>query len=167
MIFLFLFINGIFSQIIQDTVVKVHSNVTIQVKLPAWKPKTTNYDPTIVDWKSVISGCRATCRYDKRLCNFYVRASAHDSLSVSEGFGGADGSLVLTADEIKRPENNYDSFTFLLSKNALALAKRYNCSVADIIAVCGAIGTEYQGGPTIISNDPVQPFLVGRFDKIH
>jgi len=166
MISLFLFINGIFSQIIQDTVVKVHSNVTIQVKLPVWKPKTTNYDPTIVDWKGVISGCRATCRYDKRLCNFYVRASAHDSLSVSEGFGGADGSLVLTADEIKRPENNYDSFTFLLSKNALALAKRYNSSVADIIAVCGAVATEYQGGPTIISNDPVQPFLVGRFDKI-
>jgi hypothetical protein len=166
MISLFLFINGISSQIIQDTVVKVHSNVTIQVKLPAWKPKTASYDPSIVDWKSVISGCRATCRYDKRLCNFYVRASAHDSLSVSEGFGGADGSLVLTTDEIKRPENNYDSFTFLLSKNALALAKRYNTSVADIIAVCGAVGTEYQGGPTIISNDPVQPFLVGRFDKI-
>lgn len=166
MILSVLVFNSILSQVIQDTVVKVPNNVTMQVKLPAWKPKTQFYDPTIVDWRSVISGCRATCRYDKRLCNFYVRASAHDSLSVSEGFGGADGSLILTADEMRRPENNYDSFTFLLSKNALALAKRYNTSVADIVAVCGAVATEYQGGPTIILNDPVQPFLVGRFDKL-
>jgi len=36
------------------------------------------------------------------LCNFYVRAAAHDSLSISEGYGGADGSLLLTEDEIRR-----------------------------------------------------------------
>lgn len=157
--------KNVISQTVQDTLVKIPNNVTLQVKLPAWKPKTDLYDPTIVDWKGVISGCRATCRYDKRLCNFYVRAAAHDSLSVSEGFGGADGSLILTADEMSRPENNYDSFTFLLSKNVLALAKRYNSSVADVVAVCGAVATEYQGGPTIISNDSIEPFLVGRFDK--
>lgn len=150
----------------QDVVVKIPESTTLQVKLPPWKPKTEMYDPTIVDWRSVIAGCRATCRYDKRLCNFYIRAAAHDSLSVSEGFGGADGSIFLTADEIKRPENNYDSFAFLLSKNVLALAKRYNSSVADIVAVCGAVATEYQGGPTIVANDPIEPFLVGRFDKI-
>jgi hypothetical protein len=157
---------GVYAQILSDVVVKVQDNATMQVKLPAWKPKTEFYDPTIVDWRSVIAGCRATCRYDKRLCNFYIRAAAHDSLSVSEGFGGADGSVVLTADEIRRPENNYDSFAFLLSKNILALAKRYNSSVADVVAVCGAVATEYQGGPTIISNNPTEPFLVGRFDKL-
>ena len=149
-----------------DLLMKVASNVTMQVKLPKWKPKTEAYDPTIVDWRSVISGCRATCRFDRRLCNFYIRAAAHDALSVSEGFGGADGSLILTQDELSRPENNYDSFSYLLSKNVLALAKKYNSSVADVVAVCGAVATEYQGGPTIIFDNPSQPFMVGRFDKI-
>ena len=164
---LLLFSNFVFSQSTpSDVVVKIPESTTLQVKLPPWKPKTETYDPSIVDWRSVIAGCRATCRYDKRLCNFYIRAAAHDSLSISEGFGGADGSIFLTADEIQRPENNYDSFAFLLSKNALALAKRYNSSVADVVAVCGAVATEYQGGPTIISYDPTtEPFLVGRFDK--
>lgn len=161
------FIVFVHSQTINNVVIKLPGSVTNQVKLPKWKPKTTstNYDPTQVDWRSVIAGCRATCRYDRRLCNFYVRAAAHDSLSVSEGFGGADGSVLLTLDEIRRPENNYDSFAFLLSQNALALAQRYNTSVADIVAVCGAVATEYQGGPTIVRDDQVQPFYVGRFDS--
>ena len=149
-----------------NIVVKLASNVTLQVKLPKWKPKTEAYDPTIVEWRSVIAGCRASCRYDRRLCNFYVRAAAHDSLSISEGYGGADGSVLLTQDELRRPENNYDSFAFLLSKNALALAKRYNTSVADIVAVCGAVATEFQGGPTIVAENTTFPFLVGRYDKI-
>lgn len=99
------------------------------------------------------------------MCNFYVRAAAHDSLSISEGFGGADGSLLLTKDELKRPENNYDNFAFILSKNALALAMKYNASVADVIAVCGAVATEFLGGPTIIQYDSIHPFLVGRHDR--
>ena len=90
-------INTVLSQIVPDNVVvKIPDSTTLQVKLPPWKPKTTSYDPTIVDWRSVIAGCRATCRYDRRLCNFYIRAAAHDSLSISEGFGGADGSIFLT-----------------------------------------------------------------------
>ena len=153
-------------------VLKSQDSIVNKIKLPKWKPKTEKYDPTLVDWQSVISGCKASCRFDKRLCNFYVRAAAHDSFSISEGFGGADGSVLLTQDEIRRPENNYDSWAFLLSKNALALAKKYNTSVADVIAVCGAVSTEYLGGPKIISYDYQsfgninQPFLVGRFDSI-
>jgi hypothetical protein len=141
---------------------------TLKIKLPKWKPKVaiSNYNPSIVDWRSVISGCKATCRYDKRLCNFYIRAAAHDSFSISEGFGGADGSVLLTADEINRSENKYDSWAFLLSQNALALAQLYNTSVADIISVCGAVATEFQGGPTIVKHEKIQPFLVGRFDSI-
>lgn len=172
MLYTFLFgfslISSIFAQLTPESnlVIKSPEGVTLQVKLPKWKPKTTNYDPTIVDWRSVISGCRATCRYDRRLCNFYVRAAAHDSFSISEGFGGADGSVLLTQDEINRPENKYDSWAFLLSQNALALAKRYNSSVADIVAVCGAVATEYQGGPSIIRDDKAQPFLVGRYDSL-
>jgi hypothetical protein len=165
---LFNLITNVLCQLTPDSnlLIKSPESVTLQVKLPKWKPMTTGYDPRIVDWKSVISGCRATCRYDRRLCNFYVRAAAHDSFSISEGFGGADGSIFLTDDEINRPENAYDSWAFLLSKNALALAKRYNTSVADIVAVCGAVATEFQGGPTIISHNDQDPFLVGRFDSI-
>jgi len=149
-----------------DFVIKPPEAITVQVKLPSWKPKTNVYDPSIVDWSSVIAGCRASCRFEKRLCNFYVRAAAHDSLTISEGYGGADGSLLLTQDEIRRSENKYDDFSFILSKNALALAKRYNTSVADVIAVCGAVATEFLGGPRIINHDASQPFLVGRFDKV-
>jgi hypothetical protein len=162
--------NFINAQLTTDSnlLIKVAEEPVLQIKVPKWKPKTTDtiYDPKKIDWRSVISGCRATCRYDRRLCNFYVRASAHDSFSISEGFGGADGSVLLTADEIRRPENKYDSWAHLLAQNALALAQRFDTSVADIIAVCGAVATEFQGGPTILKDDQVQPFLVGRYDTL-
>jgi len=145
---------------------KKEKSKVLRVKLPVWKPKTNGYNPRSVDWSGVISGCKAACRYEKRFCNFYIRAAAHDSLSVSEGYGGADGSLMLTEDEIRRSENNYDSFTYLLSKNVIALAQKYDASVADIIAVCGAVATEFLGGPKIIKYDKVQPFVVGRHDSI-
>lgn len=144
---------------------RANKNRVIRVNLPSWKPKEKFYNPRKVDWVSVISGCKAACHYEKRLCNFYIRAAAHDSLSVSEGFGGADGSLLLTQDELRRSENNYDNFAYLLSKNALALAKKYDTSVADIIAVCGAVATEFLGGPKIIKSDHIEPFLVGRHDR--
>jgi len=137
----------------------------LRVKLETLKPSYNLYNPEKVDWVSVISGCKAACRYEKRLCNFYIRAAAHDALAISEGFGGADGSLLLTEDEIRRSENNYDNFAYLLSKNALSLAKIYNASVADIITVCGAVATEFLGGPKIIKYDSVEPFLVGRYDR--
>ena len=150
----------------KNYVFKIKGQATIIVKVPKWKPKLSEYNPKKVDWNGVISGCKASCRFDRRLCNFYVRAAAHDSLSISEGYGGADGSLILTQDELSRPENNYDSFSFLLSKNVLALAKLYDSSVADILAVCGAVATEFSGGPKIVKHDSTQPFLVGRLDNI-
>jgi hypothetical protein len=138
----------------------------ILITYPAWKPKEKLYNPRKVDWSSVISGCHAACNFDKRLCNFYVRASAHDSLSISEGYGGTDGSLLITEDELNRPENNYDQFSYKLSKNALALAKRFDTSVADIISVCGAYAVKYLGGIDIIKSSTNQdPFLVGRKDS--
>lgn len=158
----------VFAQITPNSslVLKASDPVVNTIKLPQWKPKTVvqSYNPKVVDWNSVVSGCRATCRFDRRLCNFYVRAAAHDSLTLAEGFGGADGSVLLTLDEISRPENNYDSWAFLLSQNALALAKRYNTSVADIIAVCGAVATEFSGGPKIVAHNNLVPFVVGRYD---
>ena len=140
-------------------------HTALRIKLPVHKPSNRPYNPSLVDWNGVISGCRAACVYEKRLCNFYIRAAAHDSLSVSEGHGGADGSLLLTEDELKRSENSYDNFAFKLSKNALALATKYGSSVADVVAVCGAVATEFLGGPTIVKHDASTPFMVGRFDK--
>lgn len=138
----------------------------VSIIYPAWKPKEKKYNPKKVDWSSVISGCHAACNFDIRLCNFYVRASAHDSLSIAEGYGGPDGSVVLTEDELNRPENNYDLFAYKLSKNALALAKKFDTSVADIISVCGAYAVKYTGGIDIISTSSNQePFLVGRIDS--
>jgi hypothetical protein len=137
----------------------------LRIKLPSYKPIGSIYNPRRVDWAGVVSGCKAACRFEKRLCNFYIRAAAHDALSVSEGYGGADGSLLLTEDELRRSENRYDNFAFILSKNALALAKKYDASVADIIAVCGAVSSEYLGGPKVLFYDKSMPFLVGRLDK--
>jgi hypothetical protein len=126
----------------------------------------TNYNPRNVDWESVISGCHAACNFDKRLCNFYIRASAHDSLSISEGFGGTDGSMLITEEELNRPENDYDNFGYIISKNALALAKKFDASVADIISVCGAYSVKYLGGIDIIkTSSGTNPFLVGRLDS--
>ncbi len=144
-----------------------HNKHEVLITYPSWKSKENkNYNPKKVDWSSVISGCHAACNFDKRLCNFYVRASAHDSLSIAESYGGPDGSLVLTQDELNRPENNYDLFAYKLSKNALSLAKRFDASVADIISVCGAYAVKYTGGIDIIgSSTEEEPFLVGRMDS--
>ena len=141
-------------------------NQKVLITYPSNYNNKMKYNPKKVDWSSVISGCHAACNFDKRLCNFYVRASAHDSLSISEGYGGADGSMLITEDELNRPENKYDSFGYILSKNALALAKKYDTSVADIISVCGAYSVKYLGGADIIgSSSIIDPFLVGRLDS--
>lgn len=124
-----------------------------------------SYDPKKVDWASVVSACKATCRFDKRLCNFYIRGAAHDAFAVSGEYGGADGSLVLTEDELHRQENNYDSFAIRLSKNYLAIAQKFGASVADVIAVCGAVAVHFTGGPKILKHDGNQPFMVGRYDN--
>ena len=141
------------------------SNKVKPLVIPKWKTAKTGYKPEKVDWNAVISGCRATCNFDKRLCNFYIRAAAHDSLSIARRRGGADGSMLLTEDELSRPENKYDAFGVILAKNALALAKRFDASVADVIAVCGAVSSEYLGGPKIVEYDNKIPFLVGRIDN--
>lgn len=125
----------------------------------------TNYDVTKIDWESVISGCHASFNYEKRLANFYIRTAAHDALAIHDGYGGPDGSILLNKDELSRSENNYDSFTYKVSKNAIALSKKFGTSIADIIAVCGAYAVTYLGGPVIISNNTNNTILVGRIDS--
>lgn len=153
---------GYFTSVIArpQAVKRVNLSKIFGLKIPS-----ITYDPSRVDWASVISGCKASCRYEKRLCNFYIRASAHDALSVRDRVGGADGSLLLTEDELRRPENRHDHFAYIVSKNIIALSKRYRSSVADTLAVCAAVAVEFLGGPRIIEYNKVQPFLVGRLDS--
>jgi hypothetical protein len=121
-------------------------------------PYETIYDPTKVDWVSLILGCKASFRYEKRLASFYIRAAFHDSASQ------ADASFALTLDELTR--NNYDNFAFLVARNAQELSKTFKASVADVIAVCGAAAVEFLSGPNMFVTGKSQfPFYVGRLDS--
>lgn len=54
--------------------------------------------------------CRELFKYEKRLASFFMRAAFHDSLAVDvsqcpgPNCGGADASLVLSLEEMARPE---------------------------------------------------------------
>jgi hypothetical protein len=144
---------------------KNYKEKNVRIIYPKRKTSSNKYNYFRVDWESVISGCHASFNFEKRLANFYIRAAAHDSLSISEGYGGPDGSLVITDDELRRPENKYDSFAFTVSKNALSLANRFDTSVADIIAVCGAYAVQYLNGPDMIISNKLDTILVGRLDS--
>lgn len=136
--------------------VPITADMVSQLRLSS--PYETSYDPTKVDWVSLISGCKASFRYEKRLANFYIRAAFHDSASQ------ADGSFALTLDELTR--NNYDNFAFLVARNAQELSKTFHASVADVIAVCGAVATEVLKAPNLFMTGKSQsPFYVGRMDS--
>ena len=153
--------------VISEPLVKsVNLNKLVGIPIPGkyYNPLDKEWNPSKVDWVGVISGCRASFRYEKRLSNFYIRAAAHDALSVREKFGGADGSLLLTDDELRRPENKHDLFAYTVSKNALELSKMYKASVADVLAVCAGVAVEFLGGPRIVRYNNTFPFMVGRID---
>jgi len=155
------------SSVISKPLVKsVNLNKLVGNPIPGkyYDPLDKNWGPSKVDWAGVISGCRASFRFEKRLSNFYIRAAAHDALSVRDNFGGADGSLLLTEDELRRPENKHDLFAYTVSKNALELSKMYRASVADVLAVCAGVAVEFLGGPRVLRYNNTFPFMVGRID---
>jgi hypothetical protein len=43
---------------------------------------TSAYDPTTKDWASVVSACLTAGQQEKRLFNFFTRASFHDAMAV-------------------------------------------------------------------------------------
>lgn len=139
-----------------------HHNVPLTAdmvsQLQLSSPYETSYDPMKVDWVSLISGCKASFRYEKRLANFYIRAAFHDSMYQ------ADGSFALTLDELTR--NNHDNFAFLVARNAQELSKMFKASIADIIAVCGAVAVDVLKGPDLfVTGKSQSPFYVGRMDS--
>ncbi|EFJ51493.1 hypothetical protein VOLCADRAFT_87571 [Volvox carteri f. nagariensis] len=119
----------------------------INARVLLWRPKLVGtiagnlYDPSTKDWASVIATCRAMFEHEKRLASFFIRASFHDSMAVDvsqcpgPNCGGADCSLLLTIDEMTRPENAYDDFSLLTSRAAKKIASFFDISVADTLAV--------------------------------
>lgn len=125
-----------------------------------------SYEPTKVNWTGVVQSCNDAFSVEKRYANFFIRASAHDSLSFNHKSGGADGSLLLTKDEITRPENKQDKFVYTLAPIAKNISNTTGASVADVIAVCGAVAVEFLGGPNLFKINNTTPFFVGRKDSI-
>eukprot|EP00877_Chromochloris_zofingiensis_P000702 jgi/Chrzof1/10632/Cz05g06020.t1 len=158
----------------------------------SWGPKLINtpegnqYDPSKVDWSSVIEAVRVICRYEMRICNWCTRAAFHDSgsntVSKARGRrwgidnGGADGSLLLTLEQL-RSENAYDSFSTFVAASIRKLVGFYNISYADGLAVCGAVAREmltygsspvYNLMPAMDKSNrktPVVDFRVGKLDS--
>lgn len=130
---------------------------------------TNKYDPEQVDWRSLVVSCAKSVQYEKRLGNFYIRMAFHDSMSVTckdgQGCRGADGSLPLFSEEQLLQQNSFDGFSTIASKWILAIASKYQASVADTVAVCGAVAIEVLGGPDVLAFDRQFPFFVGRIDN--
>jgi hypothetical protein len=105
------------------------------------------------------------------MANFFIRAADHDSLAVvpdGRGFiGGNDGSFALNEEERGRSENAYDQMSTYVWKASGAVASLYDISVADVIALCGAEGSSYLGGPNPVlqNTDKKNRFVVGRLDS--
>lgn len=123
-----------------------------------------NYDPSKVNWNSVVQSCNEAFAFEKRYANFFIRTSAHDALAFDSKRGGADGSVLLSKDELSRPENTYDKFTHKISSVSKKISFKTGSSIADIIAVCGAVAVKYLGGPNIFEINTTTPFYVGRTD---
>jgi hypothetical protein len=51
-------------------------------------------------------------------------------------------SLLLTKDELLRPENDYDRFSTIASRAMIKIASFEDASVADVLALCGAVAIE-------------------------
>lgn len=130
---------------------------------------TPDYDPSQVDWRSVVVACRESIRYERRLGNFYLRIAFHDSMSVTctdpRTCRGADGSLPLSSEEQGLAQNSFDGFSAIASKWIVAIARWYQASIADTVAVCGAVAIQTSGGPDVLGFDPRRPFFVGRVDS--
>jgi hypothetical protein len=48
----------------------------------------------------------------------------------------------LTKEELLRPENDYDKFSSITSRAMIKIASFEDASVADVLAVCGAVAIE-------------------------
>ncbi|KAG2440724.1 hypothetical protein HXX76_003581 [Chlamydomonas incerta] len=152
----------------------------VNARVLLWSPKVSNvsagqkYDPRTKDWVSVVGTCRELFQYEKRLASFFIRASFHDSMAVDvsqcpgPNCGGADASLLLSIEEMARPENAYDDFSVLAARAAKKIASFFDISVADTLAVCAAVAPEVlsKGRIKILTGSGAGVLRVGRLDSI-
>ncbi|KAG2441979.1 hypothetical protein HYH02_009772 [Chlamydomonas schloesseri] len=145
-----------------------------------WSPKLINvtagreYDPRTKDWVSVVATCRELFQYEKRMASFFIRSSFHDSMAVDvsqcpgPNCGGADASLLLSIEEMARPENAYDDFSLLAARAAKKIASFFDISVADTLAVCAAVAPEVlsKGRIKILTGSGPGVLRVGRLDSM-
>jgi hypothetical protein len=76
-------------------------------------------------------------------------------------------SLLLTKDELLRPENNYDTFSTITARAMIKIASFENASVADVLAVCGAVAIEVLSkGRNKVLGVGGKNMRVGRLDSI-
>eukprot|EP00198_Chlamydomonas_reinhardtii_P001096 XP_001690431.1 predicted protein [Chlamydomonas reinhardtii] len=154
----------------------------VNARVLLWSPKVPTmragqtYDPRGKDWVShrVVAMCRELFKYEKRLASFFMRAAFHDSLAVDvsqcpgPNCGGADASLVLSLEEMARPENAEDNFAELAGRAAKKIASFYDVSVADTLAVCAAVAPEVlsKGRIKILTGSGKGVLRVGRLDSV-
>jgi hypothetical protein len=83
-----------------------------------------------------------------------IRLGFHDAgaWSKTSGFGGADGSLLLSPDEIDRPENDGLQSIVAIAQGLLAKYKGYGLGAADLVQFMATVGTvACPLGPRILS----------------
>ncbi|KAG2435978.1 hypothetical protein HYH02_011691 [Chlamydomonas schloesseri] len=79
--------------------------------------------------------------------------------------GGADSSLLLSPEELARPESSNDDFAALTARAAKKIASFFDISVADTLAVCAAVAPEVlSNGRIKILNGNGRGLRVGRLD---
>jgi hypothetical protein len=149
----------------------------------------STYDPTTVDWSSVVDACASSMRYERRLGSFALRSAFHDAGSLtptcaaspSSTCGGADGSLMVSAAEQLHGNNVDELFSSNTAQFVLPIAKRYGASVADTLYVCALVAPSILASstgpanlgpsPRSVRTDPVlrsavaAGFKVGRIDR--
>jgi hypothetical protein len=90
-----------------------------------------------------------------------IRLGFHDAgaWSKTSGFGGADGSMLLSPDEIDRPENDGLQNTVALGQSLLAKYKGFGVGAADLVQFMATVATvTCPLGPRVVS-------FVGRPDN--
>jgi hypothetical protein len=152
-----------------------------------------DYDPTKVDWASVVEACASAIRFERRLGSFALRAAFTDAGSLTaqcaadptsspdDGCGGADGSLLISADEQLHKHTIGELYAANTAKFVLPIATKFGSSVADTLQVCALVAPAILSYPAGMAPERQTPrairdyivlrsavasgFRVGRIDR--
>ena len=94
-------------------------------------------------------------------CQVNLTACLSTDPAVRALCGGADASVYLSVEEMVQPQNAYDDFAFIAGRALTKIASFYDISVADCMAVCGAVAIEELSADPITKVPRVQFFRPG------